>query len=44
MVAENSVAIDDLIAPLFVREGIAVPEPIRSMPGVVQHKRRLTRR
>ena len=37
MVAENSLAIEDLIAPLFVREGIAVPEPIRSMPGVVQH-------
>jgi porphobilinogen synthase len=37
MVAENSLAIDDLIAPLFVREGIAAPEPILSMPGVVQH-------
>jgi porphobilinogen synthase len=37
MVAENSLAIDDLIAPLFVREGIASPEPILSMPGVVQH-------
>jgi porphobilinogen synthase len=37
MVAETIVSIDDLIAPLFVREGIAAPEPIHSMPGVVQH-------
>jgi porphobilinogen synthase len=37
MVAETALSIDDLIAPLFVREGIAAPEPIRSMPGVVQH-------
>ena len=37
MVAENRLAIDDLIAPLFVREGIAAPEPILTMPGVVQH-------
>ena len=37
MVAENTLAIDDLISPLFVREGIAAPEPILSMPGVVQH-------
>jgi porphobilinogen synthase len=37
MVAENAIAVDDLIAPLFVREAIAAPEPIRSMPGVVQH-------
>jgi len=26
-----------LIAPLFVREGITTPEPISSLPGVVQH-------
>jgi len=37
MVAENTLAIDDLIVPLFVREGIVAPEPILSMPGVVQH-------
>ena len=28
---------DDLIAPLFVREGISEPQPIYSMHGVVQH-------
>jgi porphobilinogen synthase len=39
MVAETRLTTDDLIAPLFVREGIAEPEPIASMPGVVQHTR-----
>ena len=29
--------VDDLIAPLFVRESIKAPVPIASMPGVVQH-------
>ncbi|GAB7192627.1 porphobilinogen synthase [Kineococcus sp. NUM-3379] len=29
----------DLVLPLFVREGIAEPQPVRSMPGVVQHTR-----
>jgi porphobilinogen synthase len=27
----------DLVAPLFVKEGIDEPVPVRSMPGVVQH-------
>ena len=27
----------DLVLPLFVREGIAEPVPVRSMPGVRQH-------
>ena len=31
------VRVDDLVAPLFVKEGIAEPEPVASMPGVVQH-------
>lgn len=31
--------VDDLIAPLFVREAIAEPQPIPSLPGVVQHTR-----
>ena len=31
--------VNDLIAPLFVREGIDEPQPIRSLPGVVQHTR-----
>jgi len=39
MVAETRLSVDDLIAPLFVREGIDEPEPIRSLPGVVQHTR-----
>lgn len=37
MVAEHRLTASDLIAPLFVREGIATPQPISSMPGVVQH-------
>jgi porphobilinogen synthase len=35
LVAETKVGIDDLVAPLFVKEGIDAPEPIGSMPGVV---------
>jgi porphobilinogen synthase len=31
------VHVGDLIVPLFVREGIAEPRPIGSLPGVVQH-------
>ena len=37
MVAETTVTVDDLVAPLFVREGIDEPRPIHSLPGVVQH-------
>lgn len=37
MVAETQLTVDDLVAPLFVREGITEPEPILSLPGVVQH-------
>ena len=37
LVAEHRVDIDDLVAPLFVKEGIDAPEPVASMPGVVQH-------
>ena len=29
----------DLVLPLFVKEGIDAPQPIASMPGVVQHTR-----
>jgi porphobilinogen synthase len=39
LVAEHHLRVDDLIAPLFVREGIAEPHPIDSLPGVVQHTR-----
>ena len=37
LVAETRLGVDDLIAPMFVREGIADPQPILSMPGVLQH-------
>lgn len=37
MVAETSLGPSDLIAPLFVREGIDAPRAIPSLPGVVQH-------
>ena len=39
LVAENRLGVDDLVAPLFVREGVDEPQPIASMPGVVQHTR-----
>jgi len=37
LVAEHRLGVDDLIAPLFVKEAIDAPEPVVSMPGVVQH-------
>jgi len=37
MVAETVLTPDDLIAPLFVREGVRDPQAIASLPGVVQH-------
>jgi porphobilinogen synthase len=39
LVAETAVRPSDLVQPLFVKEGIAEPQPISSMPGVVQHTR-----
>jgi porphobilinogen synthase len=39
LVAETRLGVDDLVAPLFVREGIDEPQPISSLPGVVQHTR-----
>jgi len=44
MVAETRVGVDDLIAPLFVREDISEPQPIVSLPGIVQHTRESLRR
>jgi porphobilinogen synthase len=44
LVAETHLSIDDLIAPLFVREGIDEPAPITSLPGVVQHTRESLRK
>ena len=37
LVAEYQVTVNDLVAPLFVKEGIDAPESVVSMPGVVQH-------
>jgi porphobilinogen synthase len=37
LVAETQLGVDDLVAPLFVREGSDGPSPIASMPGEVQH-------
>jgi len=37
LVAETRLTTDDVVAPLFVREGIDAPQPISSLPGVVQH-------
>ncbi|QUH05289.1 porphobilinogen synthase [Saccharopolyspora erythraea] len=39
LVSETSVEPRQLVLPMFVREGITEPMPIRSMPGVVQHSR-----
>lgn len=39
LVAETRLNVNDLVAPLFVREGIDAPIPITSLPGVVQHSR-----
>jgi porphobilinogen synthase len=44
LVAETRLGVDDLIAPLFVREGIADPQPIASLPGVMQHTRESLRK
>ncbi len=37
LVAEVRLGVKDLVAPLFVREGISSAQPILSLPGVVQH-------
>ena len=39
LVADVRVRPADLVLPVFVKEGIAEPHPIGSMPGVVQHTR-----
>ena len=37
LVAETRVSVDDLVAPLFVADGVDEPRRIPSLPGVVQH-------
>src|ERR1700729_450264 len=39
LVAETALRPTDLVLPMFVKEGITEPQPIGSMPGVVQHPR-----
>jgi porphobilinogen synthase len=44
LVAETTLRTGDLIAPLFVREDVSEPQPIHSLPGVVQHSRESLRK
>ena len=44
LVAETNVTVNDLIAPLFVREGVDAPIEIASLPGVFQDTRESLRR
>jgi porphobilinogen synthase len=43
LVAETQLDVRHLVAPLFVREGITEPQPIASLPGIVQHTRQSVR-
>jgi porphobilinogen synthase len=44
LVEETRVAPAELVLPLFVKEGLAEPRPISSLPGVVQHSRESLRK
>jgi porphobilinogen synthase len=44
LVSETALRVDDLVAPLFIREDIDEPQPIASLPGVVQHSRASVRK
>ncbi|MDQ2826617.1 MAG: porphobilinogen synthase [Actinomycetota bacterium] len=44
LVAETRLSVDDLVAPLFLREGIDSPQPVAAMPGVAQHTRESLRK
>ena len=39
LVAETSLRPADLVLPMFIKEGLGEPQPVGSMPGVVQHTR-----
>ncbi|MFV2017645.1 porphobilinogen synthase [Micromonospora sp. LOL_023] len=39
LVEETRLAPAELVLPMFVREGLAEPRPVASLPGVVQHSR-----
>ncbi len=36
LVRENSISVEDLIWPIFVRDGEGIEEPVNSMPGVMR--------
>jgi porphobilinogen synthase len=44
LVAQVSVRPSSLVLPMFVKEGITEPQPVASMPGVVQHTRESLRK
>jgi porphobilinogen synthase len=44
LVAPVSVRPEHLVLPMFVKEGITAPQPVASMPGVVQHTRESLRK
>ncbi len=44
LVEENRLDPGELILPMFVKEGLAEPRPIVSLPGVVQHTRESLRK
>jgi porphobilinogen synthase len=44
MVAETALRPAELVLPVFIKEGVADPQVIRSMPGVLQHTRESLRK
>ncbi|MDG4768155.1 porphobilinogen synthase [Solwaraspora sp. WMMD406] len=44
LVSETRLAPAELVLPMFVKEGLAEPRPIASLPGVVQHSRESLRK
>jgi porphobilinogen synthase len=44
MVTETRLHPAELVLPMFVKEGIAEPRPVASLPGVVQHSRESLRK
>jgi porphobilinogen synthase len=44
LVAQTRLHPRELVLPMFVKEGLAEPAPIASMPGVVQHSRESLRK
>ena len=44
LVEETRLAPAELVLPLFLKDGLTEPRPIRSLPGVVQHSRESLRK